>query len=205
MAGRTDTQPRLPLLQRIYNRCMEWIQTPAGIWALFLIAIAESSVFPIPPDVFLIALCISAPKKSFKYALICTAGSIIGGAIGYGLGLGFMDTVGQPILDLYGLHDKYNTVQALYQKYDALAVGAAAFTPLPYKLFTITAGAFKVNFLTFILVSIFARAARFSLVAGLIYLFGASVQKIINKYFNILSIAFFILLIGGFVLIKMLL
>lgn len=207
MAGRTemvDTK-KMSLLQRIYNRCMEWIQTPAGIWVLFFIAVAESSFFPIPPDVFLIALCIGAPKKSMKFAAVCAAGSVIGGALGYGLGLAFMDTLGQRILTLYGLEDKYQVVQGLYRQYDAWAVAAAGFTPLPYKLFTITAGAFKINFLTFMLVSLAARSARFFLVAGLIYKFGAPVQYFINKYFNILTIIFLILLIGGFVLIKMVL
>lgn len=207
MAGKIKTEEtkKLSLLQRIYNRCMEWIQTPAGIWALFFIAVAESSFFPIPPDVFLIALCIGAPKKSMKFAAVCAAGSVIGGALGYGLGLAFMDTLGQRILTLYGLEDKYHVVQGLYQQYDAWAVAAAGFTPLPYKLFTITAGAFKINFPTFMLVSLAARSARFFLVAGLIYKFGAPVQYFINKYFNILTIVFLTLLIGGFVLIKMLL
>ena len=193
------------MLQRVYNRCMEWIQTPAGVWALFFIAVAESSFFPIPPDVFLIALCVGAPKKSFKFALICSAGSVLGGALGYGLGLGFMDTVGQPILNLYGLQDKYAVVQELYQQYDALAVGAAGFTPLPYKLFTITAGAFKIDFVTFMVVSLVARSARFFLVSALIYKFGAPVQHFINRYFNILTLVFLGLLIGGFVLIKIVL
>ncbi len=207
MAGRTEMVDikKMSLLQRIYNRCMEWIQTPAGIWVLFFIAVAESSFFPIPPDVFLIALCIGAPKKSMKFAAVCAAGSVIGGALGYGLGLAFMDTLGQRILTLYGLEDKYQVVQGLYRQYDAWAVAAAGFTPLPYKLFTITAGAFKINFLTFMLVSLAARSARFFLVAGLIYKFGAPVQYFINKYFNILTIIFLILLIGGFVLIKMVL
>jgi membrane protein YqaA with SNARE-associated domain len=207
MAGRIKMEEtkKLSLLQRIYNRCMEWIQTPAGIWVLFFIAVAESSFFPIPPDVFLIALCIGAPKKSMKFAAVCAAGSVIGGALGYGLGLAFMDTLGQRILTLYGLEDKYHVVQGLYQQYDAWAVAAAGFTPLPYKLFTITAGAFKINFPTFMLVSLAARSARFFLVAGLIYKFGAPVQYFINKYFNILTIVFLVLLIGGFVLIKMLL
>ncbi len=184
---------------------MEWIVTPAGVWALFFIAFAESSFFPIPPDVFLIALCISIPTKSFKYAAICAVGSVLGGALGYGLGLGFMDTLGQHILDWYGLHDKYEVVQEMYRKYDAWAVGVAGFTPLPYKLFTITAGAFKINFTTFILVSLLSRSARFFLVAALIYKFGAPVQHFIKRYFNILSIAFMVLLIGGFVLIKIVL
>ena len=205
MAGQTDVPQKLSLLQRVYNRCMEWIQTPAGIWALFFIAVAESSFFPIPPDVFLIALCVGAPKKSFKFALICSLGSVIGGAIGYGLGLGFMDTVGQSILNLYGLQDKYAVVQKLYQQYDALAVGAAGFTPLPYKLFTITAGAFKIDFLTFMVVSLVARSARFFLVSALIYKFGAPVQYFINRYFNILTLVFLGLLIGGFILLKVVL
>ncbi len=207
MAGQAeaDVPQKLSLLQRVYNRCMEWIQTPAGVWALFFIAVAESSFFPIPPDVFLIALCVGAPKKSFKFALICSLGSVIGGAIGYGLGLGFMDTVGQSILNLYGLQDKYALVQELYQQYDALAVGAAGFTPLPYKLFTITAGAFKIDFVTFMVVSLVARSARFFLVSALIYKFGAPVQYFINRYFNVLTLVFLGLLIGGFILIKVVL
>lgn len=206
MAGAFEpTEEKQPsLLQKIYTRCMEWINTPAGVWVLFLIAVAESSFFPIPPDVFLIALCIGAPKKSFKYAAICSIGSVIGGAIGYGLGLGFMDTLGVKILDLYGLQEKYEIVQHWYREYDAWAVGAAGFTPLPYKLFTITAGAFKLNFFVFMLVSIVARSARFFLVAGLIYKFGSRVQHFIYKYFNLLTIAFLVLLFGGFIIVKLL-
>ena len=199
-----DAKP-LSLMHRIYMRCMEWIQTPAGLWVFFCIALAESSFFPIPPDVFLVALCVGEPKKSFKFATICTAGSVLGGALGYGLGLAFMDTLGLKIVDFYGLHDKYDVVMAWYQHYDALAVAAAGFTPLPYKLFTITAGACKVNFLTFMLASIASRAARFFLVAALIYKFGAPVQYFINKYFNLLTIVFLILLIGGFAVMKLLL
>ena len=129
----------------------------------------------------------------------------MGGAIGYGLGMGFMDTLGVKILDWYGLQDKYAVVQDLYQRYDALAVGAAGFTPLPYKLFTITAGAFKINFVTFILMSIVSRSARFFLVAALIYKFGAPIRYFIEKYFNLLTILFLILLIGGFLLVRFLL
>ncbi len=192
-------------LRRLYDQCLVWIQTPYGVWALFLIALAESSFFPIPPDVFLIALAIATPKKSFRYATICAVGSVIGGGLGYGLGLGFMDTIGVRILDWYGLHEKYEVVRELYQQYDALAVGAAGFTPLPYKLFTITAGAFRIDFTTFMLVSLLSRSARFFLVAAFIYRFGAPVRTFIERYFNLLSILFFILLIGGFLAIKWLL
>ena len=194
---------KIPWFRQIYDRSLLWVQSPSGIWALFLIAVAESSFFPIPPDVFLIVMCISVPRKSFRYAAVCAVGSVIGGVIGYGLGLGFMDTIGVKILEWYGLHDKYEVVQNLYQQYDALAVGAAGFTPLPYKLFTITAGAFKINFVTFVLVSIAARSARFFLVAAFIFKFGAPVRHFIDRYFNLLSILFFILLIGGFLVVKL--
>jgi membrane protein YqaA with SNARE-associated domain len=184
---------------------MAWIAGPYGSWVLFVIAFVESSFFPIPPDVFLIAMCIAAPTRAFKYAAICSVGSVLGGAFGYGLGLWFMDSLGQQIIGWYGLEDKFATVQHLYRSYDVWAVGAAGFTPLPYKLFTITAGAFQLNFPTFVLVSLVSRAARFFLVAAFIWKFGAPVQRYIDKYFNILSIVFMILLIGGFLLIKVLL
>jgi len=205
----SKTQPaakdpeKISWIRQIYDKCLLWVQSPYGVWALFLIAVAESSFFPIPPDVFLMVMCIAVPPKSFRYAAICAVGSVLGGMLGYGLGLGFMDTVGARILDWYGLQDKYEVVQNLYRQYDALAVGAAGFTPLPYKLFTITAGAFKINFVTFVLVSALSRSARFFLVAAFIYKFGAPVRHFIERYFNILTIIFFILLIGGFLVIKL--
>jgi membrane protein YqaA with SNARE-associated domain len=190
-------------IRQIYDRCLLWVRSPSGVWALFFLAVAESSFFPIPPDVFLMVLCIAVPRKSFRYAAVCAAGSVLGGMLGYGLGLGFMDTIGVKILQLYGLQDKYEVVQSLYRQYDALAVGAAGFTPLPYKLFTITAGAFKINFVTFTLVSLVSRSARFFLVAAFIYKFGAPVRNFIERYFNLLTILFFILLIGGFLVIRL--
>ena len=200
-ANKTDTK-KISWIRQIYDRSLLWVQSPSGVWALFFIAVAESSFFPIPPDVFLMVLCLAAPRKSFRYAAICSAGSVLGGMLGYGLGLGFMDTIGVKILEWYGLHDKYEVVQNLYRQYDALAVGAAGFTPLPYKLFTITAGAFKINFVTFVLVSIVSRSARFFLVAAFIFKFGAPVRHFIDRYFNLLTIIFFILLIGGFLVVR---
>ncbi len=206
MEGRMiDSAPdhqKLGLLRRLYDKSMLWIQTPYGVWVMFWIAVAESSFFPIPPDIFLMALCLATPKRSFRYAAICAAGSVIGGAVGYGLGLGFMDTIGHRILTFYGLTEKYETVQNLYRQYDAWAVGAAGFTPLPYKLFTVTAGAFKINFGTFMLASLISRSARFFLVAGFIYKFGPPVKYFIEKYFNLLTIIFLILLVLGYIVIK---
>lgn len=189
-------------IRRFYNWGMEWVQRPYGVWILFLLAVAESSFFPIPPDVFLIVLAIATPKRAFRYAGICSAGSVLGGVIGYGLGFLFMDSIGFRIVDLYGLADKYTVAQDLYRQYDAWAVGAAGFTPIPYKLFTITAGAFRIDFWTFLLASIVSRTARFFLVAGFIYRFGAPVRYFLEKYFNLLSILFVVLLALGYLLIK---
>jgi len=133
------------MLRRLYDWVLHWAETPYGSWALFLLAFAESSFFPVPPDVLLIALAISIPAKAFRYALICSIGSILGGTAGYVIGYQFMDLVGFRIVDFYGFTDQYLSMGELYNRYNAWAVGIAGFTPIPYKVFTISAGAFKVN------------------------------------------------------------
>jgi membrane protein YqaA with SNARE-associated domain len=189
-------------IKKLYDWVLHWAETPYGVPALFLLAFAESSFFPIPPDVLLITLSLSIPKKAFKYAFICTSGSILGGMAGYFIGYQLMDIIGIPILNFYGAMGKYEYIQALYRKYDAWAVGIAGFTPIPYKVFTIAAGAFKIDFIIFVLASIAGRAGRFFLVAGFIYFFGPPIKTFIDKYFNLLTFVFFALLILGFLLIK---
>ncbi len=192
----------MKFIKKLYDWVLHWAETPYAIPALFILAFTESSFFPVPPDVLLIALAISIPEKSFKYALICTIGSILGGMLGYVIGLKLIDTIGMPILNFYGAMDKYEYIQALYMKYDAWAVGVAGFTPIPYKVFTIAAGAFKIDFPVFVLASLAGRAGRFFLVAGIIYFYGPTIKDFIDRYFNLLCFAFMILLIGGFILIK---
>lgn len=193
------------MLRRLYEWVLHWAETPYGTWALFILALAESSFFPIPPDVLLIALAISIPAKAFRYALVCTAGSLIGGVIGYLIGYQFMEVVGFRIIRFYDLMEMYRNVGDLYNRYNALAVGIAGFTPIPYKVFTISAGAFKINFPVFVLASAVSRAARFFLVGWLIYRFGPGIRSFIDRYFNTLAVVFVLLLVGGFVLIKWLL
>ena len=190
------------MLRRLYSWVLHWAETPYGSWALFLLAFSESSFFPVPPDVLLIALAVSIPKKSFKYALICTAGSLIGGCLGYLIGWQFMITVGEKIIQFYGLTHKMQYIKDLYMQYDAWAIGIAGFTPIPYKVFTISAGAFEINFTVFIIASAVSRAARFFLVAWLIYIFGPKIKTFIDRYFNILAITFVVLLAAGFAIIK---
>jgi len=192
------------MFKNLYKWVLSWADTPYGSWALFLLAFSESSFFPIPPDVLLIALAVGKPEKALKFALICSIGSILGGMVGYLIGWQFMTVVGYKIVAFYGLTDKVDYIAALYNQYDAWAVGIAGFTPIPYKVFTITAGAFKIHFLIFLLASAVSRSARFFLVGGLIYLFGPRIQTFIDKYFNILVVVFTILLVGSFFLIKVL-
>lgn len=202
MAGTSEMVAAPNVLRRLYDLCMTWISGRYGEWALFFIAFIESSFFPIPPDVFLIAMCVAIPGKSFRYAAICSIGSVLGGGLGYGLGYWFMDSVGMTIVEWYGLTDKYSLVQHYFQQYDVWIVGTAGFTPIPYKLFTITAGFAHSNFFTFMAVSLVARSARFFLVAWLIWKFGPQIKSFIDRYFNILSILFIVLLAGGFVLMR---
>jgi membrane protein YqaA with SNARE-associated domain len=190
------------MLRRLYDWVLHWAATPYGTCALFLLAFAESSFFPIPPDVLLIAMCVARPDKSLKYALVCSIGSIVGGCLGYLIGWHFMASVGIRIVDFYGLTDKVAYIETLYNTYDAWAVGIAGFTPIPYKVFTIAAGMFKINFAVFVLASMVSRSARFFLVGGLIYLFGPRIQRFIDRYFNLLAVTFTVLLVGSFILIK---
>ncbi len=192
------------MLRRLYDWVLHWADTPYSGWALFLLAFAESSFFPIPPDVLLIALAVAKPAKSLKYALICSAGSVLGGVLGYAIGYQFMQTVGYSIVSFYGLSGHIDYIQSLYQRYDAWAVAIAGFTPIPYKIFTIAAGMFKIDFAVFILASTLSRSARFFLVGGLIHIFGPAIQRFINRYFDLLAIAFTVLLVLGFVIIKFL-
>ncbi|MGC8908335.1 MAG: YqaA family protein [Desulfomonilaceae bacterium] len=189
-------------LRKLYDWVLTWAYSPYAVPALFLLALAESSFFPIPPDVLLMALAISIPRKSFYYALVCSVGSVIGGVLGYLIGYEFMELIGYRIIELYGFADRWDYVGNLYNTYAGWAVAIAGFTPIPYKVFTIAAGAFKIDFTVFVVASVLSRSARFFLVGGLIYFFGPPIRSFIDKYFNLLAIVFMILLIGGFILIK---
>ncbi|MGR3292974.1 MAG: YqaA family protein [Candidatus Scalindua sp.] len=189
-------------IRRLYDWTIQWAEKPHSTWALFILAFCESSFFPIPPDVLLIALAVAIPAKAFKYALVCSVGSVLGGCFGYFIGFQFFEYVGRPIISFYNITDIFDAVKTQYQNNAFWAIAVAGFTPIPYKVFTISAGVCKVNILTLILASALSRSARFFMVAGLFYLFGPQIKTFIEKYFNILSIIFVILLISGFVAIK---
>jgi membrane protein YqaA with SNARE-associated domain len=196
------------MVKQLYDWMLSWGESRWGALALFLFALAESSFFPIPPDVLLIALCIGATTKSFRFGAICLVGSISGAIIGYFIGFFlWQNTAGEytPIAQFFFDHifsvESFQSVGALYEKYNFWIVFTAGFTPLPYKLFTISGGLFHINFVMFLVASIISRGLRFFLIAALIWKFGAPIKKFIDKYFNLLAILFTVLLIGSFILI----
>lgn len=194
-------------LIRWMRRSKEWIEKFSeksyAMSALFILAFAESSFFPIPPDVLLIAIAVSIPKKSFKAAFWCSIGSVFGGIFGYYIGYELWSSVGQSIVDFYKAQEMWNTVVENYQGHVGMMfLAGAAFSPIPYKISTIAAGATEMNLTYFIVISSVGRAARFFLVGGLFYFIGPKAKEYIDKYFDKLAILFLLLLVGGFVAIK---
>lgn len=190
------------MFRKLKEKTLAYAKSPMGTWALFVNSFTESSFFPIPPDLLQMALSFFKPKSSFKYAFISTIASALGGIAGYLIGMYLMDLIGYPIIEFYNMMDKYEIVKKMYMEKDVLIVFTAAFTPIPYKLITITAGATQINFINFVLASIVGRAARFFLVALAIYHYGEKIKPFLEKYLNLLTVLFFILLVLGFVVIK---
>jgi len=188
-------------LRRLYDWVLGWADNPYAAWGLFAIAFAESSFFPIPPDILLIALGVALPLRAFRFALITTVGSVLGGAFGYLIGHEFFSLIGEPIVRFYSAEEQYERIAELYRQYDALAVAVAGLTPIPYKVATITAGFFDVDFWRFLMASAASRSLRFFLIGGLIRALGPQVRTFIEKYFELLSIVALIMLVGGFVVL----
>lgn len=203
-----DVAVRPPgLVKRLYQWVLHWAETPYGTPALFLLSFAESSFFPIPPDVLQIALSIAKPKRSFYYAAVSGLGSVLGGMAGWVIGYALWAAVGE-FFHAYvpGVtEENFAKVQALYHANAFLALLGAAFTPIPFKVFTIAAGVFEVSLWVLLLASTIGRLARFMLVAAFIYAFGPSVKALLDKYFEIATLAFFVLLVLGFAVIRYLL
>lgn len=204
LASNQAPQPWWRIHRRIYDWVLNWAESPYGSAALFILAFAESSFFPVPPDVLLIALVLGSPQTWWRKAALCTAGSVAGGVVGYVIGMFLMDSVGMKIIHFYHAQAYYEQVKLWYLQYDVWIVFVAAFTPIPYKVFTIASGAFDMNLLGFTAVSILGRGARFFLVAGLLRVAGERMKRFIDRYFDLLAILFVLLLAGGFALIKFL-
>jgi membrane protein YqaA with SNARE-associated domain len=201
----------MKFLRKLYDWVLHWAETPYGPIALFILAFAESSFFPVPPDALLIALVLGATSKAFRLALNCTIASVLGALFGYAIGHFLWWTPSNEFTSIAmfffnnipGFSEKlFYDVQKMYNQYNFWIVFTAGFTPIPYKVITISAGAFNINILMFVVASIISRGARFFLVSFLIWKFGPQIRDFIDKYFNWLALAFTVLLIGGFVAIK---
>ncbi len=188
----------MELIHNIVDWMIAWAATPYAPLVLFILTFWESSFFPLPPDPLLIAMAVAEPTNAPLFALIATTASVLGAALGYFIG----KKGGRPIVHRLFKEKKIQAAEALYQRYDVWAIGAAAFTPIPYKVFTITAGIAQLRFWPFMLVSVIGRGARFFLLGMLVFFFGPQIQSIIDQYFELLTISFLVLIVLGFVAAK---
>jgi membrane protein YqaA with SNARE-associated domain len=192
-------------IRGMYDWTMKWAESPQSLTALFLIALVESSVFPIPPDVLLIAIVAANTQRWLSAALLCSLGSVLGAMIGYGIGAMAFNAIGQPIIDFYHAQDAWQTVVDMYNSDVGLFfLLGAAFTPIPFKVATIAAGATGMAFWPFVAISLVGRAARFFLVAIILRIYGAPVRAMIEKHFDAFALAFLVLLVAGFAAIRFL-
>ncbi len=194
----------MKLFRKLYDWTLKKASQKSAAWFLSIVSFAESSFFPIPPDIILIPMVLAKRTKAFFYALICTLFSVLGGIFGYLIGFLLFNSIGIFLINIYHLDEQVTIFKNYYNSYGAWIVIIAGFTPFPFKVITIASGLFQLNFTIFIMCSLFSRGARFYLVSSLLYLFGDSIKMYIDKYFNFLTILFFILLIGGVLFIKVL-
>jgi len=178
------------MLHDLTNWMVHWAATPGAEWALFWLAFAESSFFPLPVDILLIAMGLATPAAGVRFGVIATAGSVLGAVAGYYIGV----VGGRPLLRRWVSAERLAKVEAYFQRYEAWAIGVAGFTPVPYKVFTIAAGIFRATMWKFIVVSIASRGARFVGEGLLFYLYGERIAAFIQRYFNLLSIGLVLLL-----------
>ena len=193
------------MLRWLYDRTMALAGHRHANWALAAVSFIESSVFPIPPDVMLIPMVLAQRHRALMIATICTVGSVLGGLLGYAIGLYLFDTIGQPILDFYGYGDKFASFQGRYTEWGVWIVLIAGLTPFPYKVITIASGVAGLSLPVFLVASIVARGLRFAIVAAILWRFGEPVRDFIERYLGLLFVIFMVLLIGGFALIKLIL
>ncbi|MCV2878430.1 DedA family protein [Sedimentimonas flavescens] len=190
------------MIRGLYDWTMGLASHRHAIWALAAVAFIESSVFPIPPDVLLIPMVLAMPWRAFQFAAVATVASVLGGMLGYAIGYGFMDAIGQPILEFYGKSGQFDELAQRFNEYGGWAVLIAGVTPFPYKVITIFSGATHLSLPLFIGVSILARALRFVIVAALLWKFGAPIRDFIERRLGLVFTVFVVGLLGGFYVLR---
>lgn len=189
------------MFRKLYDWVMRLAASPKAPAALAAVSFAESSFFPIPPDVMLAPMVAARPEKAFVYAGICTAASVVGGMAGYAIGV-FLEPLGQAILNLFGHADGREVFQQWFDKYGLFVILIKGATPIPYKLVTITAGFARFDLFTFIWASVLTRGFRFFAVATVLKFYGASILEAFERRLNLYASAFLVLIVGGFVALK---
>ncbi len=190
------------MLRGLYDWTMRLAAHRRAMPALFAVSFAESSVFPIPPDVMIVPMVLADRTKAFRIAFVCTLASVLGGVAGYAIGALLFETIGRPLVDFYGYAQAFGEFTARYKEWGAWIVAGAALTPFPFKVITIASGAVALDPLVFVISATLARGLRFYLEAALLWRFGPPIRDFIEGNLKIVTTLFFVLLIGGFVLIK---
>jgi membrane protein YqaA with SNARE-associated domain len=193
------------MLRRLYDATLALAAKPQAPWALGAVSFAESSFFPIPPDAMLVPMGLARPERAWAYAATATVASVLGGVLGYLIGALLYESVGIWLIELYGLSDKAAAFNELFKQHGHWTIMIAGFTPIPYKLITITSGFAGYDIWLFIVLSAITRGARFFLLAGLLYYFGPPIRRIIDRYFGLLTAAVAVVGILGFVAVTHLL
>jgi membrane protein YqaA with SNARE-associated domain len=190
------------MFKRLYDWTLSLAAKPSAPYALGAVSFAESSFFPIPPDVVLAPMALAKPEKAYHYAFICTVASVIGGLAGYAIGVFFWDTIGQWLIALYGGKDKIDSLLALYREYGALLILIKGLTPIPYKFVTIASGIAGYDLFWFVVLSIITRGARFFGVAALLTHFGGPIKAAMDKHGGLIAAVVLVSIVGGFFLVK---
>jgi membrane protein YqaA with SNARE-associated domain len=190
------------VIRSLYDWTMDFAANRNAMWALFIISFIESSVFPIPPDILIVPMVLASREKAWKIAGVCTVASVLGGIGGYGIGYFLFESIGQPILNMYGKAEKFHEFQGMYNEWGAWVVAMAGLTPFPFKVITIASGVTKLDMPTFVIASLLSRGARFFLEAALLWYFGDPIREFVEKYLGWLVTIGFVVLVGGFVAVK---
>ena len=190
------------MIRRLYNWTLSLADSPHALWALAIVAFLESSFFPIPPDIIMIPMIIARPSRAFVIAGVALLASVLGGLLGYYIGAGLFNTVGQPILDFYGKADAAAEFNERFKEWGAWAVLIAGITPFPFKVITIMSGWTGLSLWVFIISSIAARGLRFFIVAALLWKFGTPIRDFIERRLGLMFTLFMMLLFGGFYVVK---
>lgn len=185
------------MLRRLYDWTLTLSARPSATWALAIISFAESSIFPIPPDVILIPMSLARPQRAFFYATVCTVASVLGGLVGYAIGALLYDTVGRFLIDLYGYGQKAEAFRAAYAEWGHWIILLKGVTPIPYKIVTITSGFAGYDLFWFTVLSILTRGARFYVLAALLYMWGEPARAFIERRLGLFAFLFAVVFFGG--------